>query len=153
MNKKGLFFIGLIMALLLLSPCAIFAKTAKAKHIYPIKGLTMEGNRLAAIGTVASLEGTTINLLGDNGVKYVINASSSKIIGGNEKIAITDIATGDKLTVYGDLSNNNISAFKIVDNSKVAVKNSSSVKKHVAKNKKIVKKTKKIRKVKKTAAK
>ncbi|MCL5666942.1 MAG: DUF5666 domain-containing protein [Patescibacteria group bacterium] len=73
----------------------------------------------AITGTVSSVNGNTITLAGKNGTTYTVDASKAQIekFANNAKttIQVSGIASGDTLTVFGPVSNNNVAANRIID--------------------------------------
>ena len=72
-----------------------------------------------ASGAVASINGNSITLTGENGITYTIdatNATISKIVNNaRTTIQVADIATNDSLVVFGTASGTNIAATRIMD--------------------------------------
>ena len=121
---------GLIGLCLLLIPAVASAKTVKKGSL---SRLTMKGTSLAAEGTVASIDGSSINLNGNNQVAYIVDTSKAKIMAGRSTLALAEVKSGDSLRIFGSLSGTSIAATKIIDSSRVTTK-PVVVKRHLKKN-------------------
>jgi hypothetical protein len=70
----------------------------------------------AAIGTVSSVSGSIIYLIGSDGTAYTVDATSAAITKlPNTTIQVSDISGGDTLRVFGTVSGTSIAATKIMD--------------------------------------
>jgi Domain of unknown function (DUF5666) len=79
---------------------------------------TTKPKKISVSGTVASISGTTIMLTGKDGTSYTIDASKTRFTRRNADVmAISDIQTGDALTVAGTVTGANITAMMIRDTS------------------------------------
>jgi hypothetical protein len=93
---------------------------------FPAAGLGKNmGQKPAAFGTVGAVSSNTITLTGKNGTTYSVdatNAAITKITPGatgqkptSTVISVSQIKTGDSLSVFGTVSGTNIVATKITD--------------------------------------
>ena len=79
----------------------------------------MMPERPAMIGTVASVTGTTISLIGKDSKTYTVDASAATFTKGIGKDAavmlVSDIKAGDTLAVFGTSTDTAITAGKVID--------------------------------------
>ena len=135
-NKKyiiGSVSAGIIMSLALVAPA--FAQNAPAaggwggtpgQHAGGPQG-GMMGNRIgmkpAVVGTVASVNGTTLTVTSQGFSKntsatpttYTVDASNATVMKVNATSSVSAIAVGDTVMVQGTVSGTNVTATKIFD--------------------------------------
>lgn len=115
MFKKLSSVSGIIAALTMLfalSPALVSAQTTTEPSATIHDGKIIR----AAVGTVASINSTTITVNGTNNTTYTVDASKTKFRRkANTAMLITDIQTGDTIKVTGTVSGTNITASIVQD--------------------------------------
>ena len=88
---------------------------------HPAKTSPITGNGQPVVaGTVTAVNGSTLTITNKSNVVYTIDASSAKIVQGQNTISASNIATGDMVVVQGTVSGNSIVASSVIDQAKPA---------------------------------
>jgi len=77
----------------------------------PIQG---NGEPVVA-GTVASVVGNTITVSTKSNVTYTVDATSAKVVQGQNTISLSNVATGDSVIIQGTVNGTNITASSVID--------------------------------------
>lgn len=97
--------------------------TASTTHMFPGMpgmGRGMMNGKNMVMGTVASINGTSLTLTGSNNTTYTVDASQAKLMGGmmtGTGLSLTHIQVGDKLMVVGTVNGTTITAKTLADQS------------------------------------
>ncbi len=81
-----------------------------------VDGLPSSGdNRSGTIGSISSISGSIVTILGKDGVTYTVDVSASKLIKHGAIITLTDLKVGDTVLVHGAISGTSIIADTVMD--------------------------------------
>ncbi len=81
-----------------------------------VDGLPSSGNNQSGtIGSISSISGNIITVLGKNGTTYTVDASASKFMKQGTMITLADLKVGDTILVHGVISGTSIIADTIMD--------------------------------------
>ena len=90
--------------------------TRPAQVISPVTG----NGQPVVMGTVSSVNGSSIVITDKSNVSYTIDATNAKITQGANTILVSNLVTGDNVIVQGIVNGNSIVASSVVDQNKPA---------------------------------
>ena len=72
------------------------------------------------LGTIATINGSTLTITNKSNVTYTIDATNAKIVQGPNTITVSGVKVGDTVIVQGTVNGTNITASNIIDQTKPA---------------------------------
>ena len=85
--------------------------TGSGSTASPIQG---NGEPVVA-GTVASVSGMKLTVSTKSNVTYTVDATSAKVVQGQNTISLSNVATGDSVIIQGTVNGTNITASSVID--------------------------------------